>query len=144
MWGPYPALLDGPPGNVVKGMGYEVEGGEDKDKLAAYETTIYREQKCLIQFREDTVIGTTFMWAGDMDELKEGSFDLKDWQMARVLEDWFYYKYTSPAIVTPCIIPVLVCGYRRKHIRVRVRAHGGAHRGVHESYTEVRPDCVVI
>jgi hypothetical protein len=30
--------------------------------------------------------GITFMWAGDETELKEGSFDLKDWQMDRVLD----------------------------------------------------------
>lgn len=84
---PYPVLLDGPPGNVVKGIGYEIEGGKNKDKLAAYETAVYREHKCLIQFGEESVIGTTFKWAGDVGELKEGSFDLKDWQMARLLED---------------------------------------------------------
>lgn len=94
MWGPYPVLLDGPPGNVVKGVAYEVEGGENKDKLAAYETANYTEQLCLIQFGENKSVGfgegtsgTTFIWAGDEGELKDGSFDLKDWQMARMLED---------------------------------------------------------
>lgn len=94
MWGPYPVLLDGPPGNVVKGVAYEVEGGENKDKLAAYETANYTEQLCLIQFGENKNVGfgegtsgTTFIWAGDEGELKDGSFDLKDWQMARMLED---------------------------------------------------------
>lgn len=87
MWGPYPVLLDGPPGNVVKGIRYKVEGGENKDKLAAYETANYREHKCLIRFREESTIGTTFKWAGDVSELKGGGFDLKDWQMARLLED---------------------------------------------------------
>lgn len=87
LWGPYPVLLNGPPGNVVKGMGYEIEGGENKDKLAAYETANYSEHKCLIRFGEESVIGATFKWAGDVGELKDGSFDLKDWQMARWLED---------------------------------------------------------
>lgn len=87
MWGPYPVLLDGPPGNVVKGIAYEIEGGENKDKMAAYETANYSENKCLIQFGEEAIIGTTFKWAGDVGELKEGSFDLKDWQMTRLLED---------------------------------------------------------
>lgn len=88
MWGQYPALIDGPPGNVVKGMAYEVEGREDKDKLAAYETNNYKEHKCSIRLEGGAQLsGTTFEWAGDMDELKDGSFDLKDWQMAHLLED---------------------------------------------------------
>lgn len=88
MWGPYPVLLDGPPGNVVKGVAYEIEGGEHKDKLARYETSNYREHNCIIRFTADEdVIGTTFEWAGDESELREGSFDLKDWQMAHLLDD---------------------------------------------------------
>lgn len=88
MWGPYPVLLDGPPGNVVKGVAYEIEGGEYKDKLARYETANYREHNCMIQFSaEEDVIGTTFQWAGDESELRDGSFDLKDWQMAHLLDE---------------------------------------------------------
>jgi hypothetical protein len=88
MWGPYPTLLDGPPGNVVKGMAYEVEGGEYKDRLAAYETNNYQEHKCTIRLEGGArVSGTTFEWVGDMGELKDGSFDLRDWQMAHLLED---------------------------------------------------------
>lgn len=87
MWGPYPVLLDGPPGNVVKGIGYEIEGGTNKERLAAYETANYIEEKCLIQFGEESAIGTTFAWIGDMGELKEGTFDLKDWQMTHLLKD---------------------------------------------------------
>lgn len=88
MWGPYPVLLDGPPGNVVKGVAYEIEGGEHKDKLARYETSYYREHNCIIQFSADeNVMGTTFEWAGDESELREGTFDLKDWQMGRLLDN---------------------------------------------------------
>lgn len=88
MWGPYPVLLDGPPGNVVKGVAYEIEGGEYKDKLARYETANYREHNCMIQFSaEESVIGTTFQWAGDESDLRDGSFDLKDWQMTHLLDD---------------------------------------------------------
>lgn len=88
MWGPYPALIDGPPGSVVKGMAYEVEGEEGKDKLAHYETDNYQEHRCTIRLEGGAqVSGTTFEWAGDMDDLKEGSFDLKDWQMKHLLDE---------------------------------------------------------
>ncbi|KAL1881233.1 hypothetical protein Daus18300_001084 [Diaporthe australafricana] len=88
MWGPYPALLDGPPGHVVKGMAYEIEDGENKDKLAHYETNNYKTHRCIIRLEGgDRITGTTFEWDGDVDELKDGSFDLKDWQMSHLLDD---------------------------------------------------------
>lgn len=88
MWGPYPALMDGPPGNAVKGMAYEVEGEEAKNKLADYETDNYREHRCTIRLEGGAqVSGTTFEWAGDVDDLKHGSFDLKDWQMMHLLDE---------------------------------------------------------
>ncbi|KAK7756260.1 hypothetical protein SLS62_001856 [Diatrype stigma] len=82
MWGPYPALQNGPQGNVVRGMMWEVEGAKRKDRLAEYETNNYKEKGCIIK-KEDgsSVWGTTFIWDGDTSELKEGTFDLKDWQM---------------------------------------------------------------
>lgn len=88
MWGPYPALIDGPPGGVVKGMAYEVGGEEGKNKLAHYETDNYTEHRCTIRLEGGAqVSGTTFEWAGDTDDLKEGSFDLKDWQMTHLLDE---------------------------------------------------------
>jgi len=65
----------------------EVEGGELKDRLAEYETANYTNWRCNIHLDDGTEAdGITFMWAGDETELKEGSFDLKDWQMDRVLD----------------------------------------------------------
>ncbi|KAH9992556.1 hypothetical protein F4779DRAFT_239500 [Xylariaceae sp. FL0662B] len=87
LWGSYPALLDGPPGSVVRGMAYEVEGAPMKDRLAAYETDNYKSWGCIIDLDDGTEIrGTTFIWAGDEADLNEGSFDLKDWQMDHVLD----------------------------------------------------------
>lgn len=84
MWGPYPALTltDEATRTVVRGMAYEIQGSKEKDRLAAYETGNYREHKCLIcvDGSEEKVFGTTFVWAGDDAHLKEGSFDLRDWQ----------------------------------------------------------------
>lgn len=82
MWGPYPALQSGPPGSIVRGMMWEVEGTKRKDRLADYETSNYREWDCVIDMGDgSSVWGTTFIWDGDTRELKEGTFDLKDWQM---------------------------------------------------------------
>lgn len=47
MSGPYPALLDGEPGQVVRGMACEVEGGENGERLAAYETGPTRRMQSL-------------------------------------------------------------------------------------------------
>jgi gamma-glutamylcyclotransferase (GGCT)/AIG2-like uncharacterized protein YtfP len=91
LWGQYPVLVDGKPGTVVKGMGYETNyvGAEAKaemeKRLQAYETNKYRTAGCLIELEgrvRDPVRGKTFKWAGDIKELREGVFDLRDWQMA--------------------------------------------------------------
>ncbi|ROW00528.1 hypothetical protein VSDG_03215 [Cytospora chrysosperma] len=90
MWGRYPVLTDEGPIELTRGMVYEVEGSELKDRLAAYETErYYREQMCEISIDgvKETVTGKTFVWAGDLSGLREGKFDLKDWQMERVLVD---------------------------------------------------------
>lgn len=84
MWGPYPALrvTNEATRTAVRGMAYEVKGGKMKDRLAAYETGNYSEYRCLISVdgSKDEIVGTTFLWAGDDALLKEGSFDLRDWQ----------------------------------------------------------------
>ncbi|VUC33305.1 unnamed protein product [Clonostachys rosea] len=65
LWGPYPALLDGPPGHIVRGMACEIEGGEAKDRLAAYETANYGVKLCLIEFDDGTKVkDKTFRYAG--------------------------------------------------------------------------------
>lgn len=84
IWGPYPALTltDEATRTVVRGLAFEIKGSKKKDRLAAYETSNYREHKCLVcvDGSEEKVFGTTFVWAGDDDLLKDGSFDLRDWQ----------------------------------------------------------------
>jgi gamma-glutamylcyclotransferase (GGCT)/AIG2-like uncharacterized protein YtfP len=93
LWRQYPVLWDGEPGTVVKGMAYEIKDveGEVKveieERLQAYETNKYRTIGCLIELEgrvENRVRGKTFKWAGDIKELREGTFDLRDWQMARL------------------------------------------------------------
>ncbi|KAI3390354.1 hypothetical protein diail_9956 [Diaporthe ilicicola] len=81
MWGPYPALVNGEPGEVVKGIAYEVEGSEQKEKLARYETECYRTRKFYINvIGEGKILGTTFVWNGHADELDEGVFNVISWE----------------------------------------------------------------
>lgn len=85
MWGQYPVLLD-KPNNTVDGMTFEVHTPEEVKRLEAYETDRYRNAACIIYLKgdEDEMTGRTFVWKGEQDELKEGEFDLKDWQMKRL------------------------------------------------------------
>lgn len=71
-------------------MAYEVETPEQKDKLAKYETECYRTMDFYIHVagEEEPVLGTTFVWNGDADDLDEGVFDVESWEkrMKRILD----------------------------------------------------------
>jgi gamma-glutamylcyclotransferase (GGCT)/AIG2-like uncharacterized protein YtfP len=89
MWGQYPVLLD-KPNSTVYGMTFEVRTLEEEKRLEAYETDRYRNAACFIYLKghKGEMWGRTFVWKGEQDELREGQFDLKDWQMKRLeLED---------------------------------------------------------
>lgn len=86
MWGQYPALVDGPPGNVVNGMVYEVQKEDHEKRLAYYETDAYRCASCLIRPEAgEQIFGKTFMWADDPDDedLSAESIDFEAWRKAR-------------------------------------------------------------
>ena len=83
MWGPYPALIDGPQEAIVQGVAFEVKSQQAATRLAKYETDAYEERDCIIQFEDgEKVLGMTFMWRDDADDedLTEGSFNLREWQ----------------------------------------------------------------
>jgi hypothetical protein len=88
MWGQYPVLLD-KPNSTVYGMAFEVNTLEEVKRLEAYETDHYRNVACNLYLRghgdeyEDRMSGRRFVWMGKHEELREGQFDLKDWQMKR-------------------------------------------------------------
>jgi hypothetical protein len=67
------------------GMTFEVHTPE-VERLEAYETDRHRNAACIIYLKgdEDEMTGRTFVWKGEQDKLKEGEFDLKDWQMKRL------------------------------------------------------------
>lgn len=86
-WGQYKALIDGEPGEEVRGQAYFVTSIEDEYKLARYETTAYQAKKCKIFFEdgtepgEEAVLGMTFKYAGDDQALKDGRFDRVLWEL---------------------------------------------------------------
>ena len=85
LWGSYPALVDNPPGAIVHGVAYEVQSPEEVTCLQAYETDNYRPRGCLIEFEDGReVAGKAFVWNADKSLLKEGVFDLKNWQMEKL------------------------------------------------------------
>ena len=87
LWGPYPALLDGPYGAKVKGAAFEVHSAEQVKLLQDYETKRYRQAGCRIHLRDGSETrGTTFVWHSNIEELHEGVFDLKDFQMKSLEE----------------------------------------------------------
>lgn len=85
LWGPYPALVNGPPGHAVEGVACEILSQKHLDRLIAYETEKYYIHGCMIRLlnvgvgREERVDGNVFMWDGELDELQEGDFSLKDY-----------------------------------------------------------------
>ncbi|KAJ9302894.1 hypothetical protein DTO271G3_268 [Paecilomyces variotii] len=83
LWGRYPALLES--GDEVHGMAYWVQSMTELERLIGYEGDLYARKRCLIRFNDDKsqVLGSTFVWCGDEALLKEGEFDLKDYQMMR-------------------------------------------------------------
>ncbi|KAH8431696.1 uncharacterized protein LDX57_009350 [Aspergillus melleus] len=82
MWGQYPALVDAP-GSIVEGYVYIVETAEDGKKLAAYETSSYSTESCLIRYTDKQEpsqdLGHTFKFIGNPRDLSEGTFDLRSW-----------------------------------------------------------------
>ncbi|KAJ5420191.1 hypothetical protein N7465_002710 [Penicillium sp. CMV-2018d] len=89
LWGPYPALLVGPPLHPVDGLAYELQSEKQLDRLRAYETRKYRTRGCLIEFPSENggeaecVSGRVFVWNGEPEELREGSFSLEKWLQAK-------------------------------------------------------------
>lgn len=85
LWGPYPALLVGPPLHPVEGLANEVQSQEQLDRLSAYETSKYRIKACMIKFPSENggegerVRGMAFVWNGESEELRKGNFSLEKW-----------------------------------------------------------------
>ncbi|KAJ5364803.1 uncharacterized protein N7496_010516 [Penicillium cataractarum] len=80
MWGDYPALIKSSPNDTITGLAYEVRSIRERERLVQHGTTAYRIEVCTIYFEDGTcTVGKTFVWDGDVDGLREGVFDLRDW-----------------------------------------------------------------
>lgn len=83
MNGPYPALVWGPPEHEVDGVACEILVREHFDRICGYEEK-YEANPCYIELLGsdglDTIKGETFMWKGDLGELRDGVFDLEVWR----------------------------------------------------------------
>lgn len=82
MWGEYPALVRGSTTDIVHGVAYEVQTITERERLIAYETNAYKLQECRLELQNgSSIMGKMFVWDGDSEFLREGSFDLKDWML---------------------------------------------------------------
>lgn len=83
LWGQYPALEDGHPGNVINGSVYHVSSQDAADRLAEYETDNYRAVPCFIEYADQeepqTDHGFTFLFCGNPKDLTNGTFHLDAW-----------------------------------------------------------------
>ncbi|KAH7036025.1 uncharacterized protein B0I36DRAFT_319551 [Microdochium trichocladiopsis] len=81
---PYRALIDGDSGQLVTGLAYLVQKEEHEKMLAEYETDAYEVHECFIQLPDcketPKVSGKTFLFAGDMSELKQDLLDGVTWE----------------------------------------------------------------
>lgn len=85
MWGEYPALLAGPTDEIVHGVACEIQRLTDRDRLFSHETSAYQIEGCCIELRNGmSVMGKTSVWDGELEALREGSFELKEWAMKRI------------------------------------------------------------
>lgn len=84
LWGEYPALVSGPKKEIICGVACEIQSQQEADRLAAYETDMYRVQGCPIYFDDgEDAGGRIFRFVGDESLLTEGIFDMKDWLLRK-------------------------------------------------------------
>jgi gamma-glutamyl AIG2-like cyclotransferase len=84
MWDQYPALVFKVNHNTYR-MAYEVQKEEHVKYLTDYKTDVYKVKGYMITLADGRELpGKTFIWNAERELLKEGSFDLKDWQMEQL------------------------------------------------------------
>lgn len=84
LWGEYPAIVDEILDQSIRRVVYRVRSRAEEDRLAAYETDMYRVKVCIVHLADGPrAAGVTFVSNGDPSSLKEGRFDLKDWVMKK-------------------------------------------------------------
>ncbi|KAL8911763.1 MAG: hypothetical protein Q9172_007615 [Xanthocarpia lactea] len=84
LWGPFPALIRAD-NQSVSGVTYRVESHAEVERqvteLQNVEGEDYERERVRILYDDDSwEWGWTFVWRGDMTELREGVFDLETWR----------------------------------------------------------------
>ncbi|KAM3479630.1 hypothetical protein MY8738_005330 [Beauveria namnaoensis] len=83
LWGQYPAIVDGEMDAIVNGAACHVESVEHARRLADYETCNYQAKACRIFHTDgnqpEEQHGRVFMFAGNLNDLEAGEFDLSVW-----------------------------------------------------------------
>lgn len=81
-------------------MAYEIQSPFEAERLQAYETSKYELAACTIKLAARSgdgevkrVKGKTFCWKGGEEELREGVWDLREWQMRRLERSLFAEKW---------------------------------------------------
>ena len=83
LWGPYPALVDGVPGEVVQGKGMKIESQGHAKRLQEYETNAYEVRSVTIVYtdgEEPTEEQGFAFLAVDKSDLEEGKWNLEEWE----------------------------------------------------------------
>lgn len=85
LWGPFPVLLRGRVGDVVRGVACEIEGPGPRRRLGEFEGGDYDEWDLEVRLDRpdgtwEVAPGVTFRWVGPGDELEEGAFSLSRWR----------------------------------------------------------------
>jgi hypothetical protein len=81
LWGQYPALVF-KPNRITYGLVYEVQKEGQVELLKRYETEVHKVRGTKIRLVDGRELsGKPFVWNAGRELLKEGKFDLKDWQM---------------------------------------------------------------
>lgn len=80
-WGQHPAMLLSDDG-FVQGMAYRIGSFDEREdqvaKLKRYQGDKYRRRMVDIEFKDGTSqYGYTFVWAGNEEELQQGTFNIK-------------------------------------------------------------------
>lgn len=93
MWGPYPALVHSKPWTDIKGFVCEIEGGDAKDRLTAYEGDKYEDLPCFVEIvgendgpigedeEHKDIMAKVFEWIGGDEDLTDGVFDLEEYKL---------------------------------------------------------------
>ena len=69
----------------MRGMAYLVESQEQYDRLVSCKTEKYEVKTCGIEFLDvdkqdlNPTIADTFVWEGEVGELRDGVFCLEEW-----------------------------------------------------------------